>query len=47
LISWGQNIIIFCSIKKAFQFSFLNKVIDDEKIVVKEFYQKVFGDDID
>jgi cobaltochelatase CobS len=47
LISWGQNIIIFGSIKKAFQFSFLNKVIDDEKIVVKEFYQKVFGDDID
>jgi len=47
LISWGNNIKIFNSIKNAFAFSFLNKVIDDEKIVVKEFYQRIFGEDFE
>lgn len=44
LISWGKNIEIFSSVKTAFTLSFLNKVIDDEKIVVSEFYQRVFGE---
>lgn len=43
LISWGKNIEIFGSTKTAFELSFLNKVIDDEKLVVAEFYQRVFG----
>jgi len=46
LISWGRNFEIFGSIKHAFILSFLNKVIDDEKTVVKEFYQRIFGEDI-
>jgi len=46
LISWGKNIEIFGSIKTAFTLSFLNKVIDDEKPVVVEFYQRVFGDEV-
>ncbi len=46
LISWGKNFEIFGSIKHAFILSFLNKVIDDEKTVVKEFYQRIFGEDI-
>ncbi len=43
LISWGKNIEIFGSVKTAFELSFLNKVIEDEKLVVAEFYQRVFG----
>lgn len=43
LISWGKNIEIFGSVKTAFTLSFANKVIDDEKIVINEFYQRVFG----
>jgi cobaltochelatase CobS len=46
LISWGRNIEIFGSVKTAFTFSFFNKVIDDEKPVIREFYQRVFGEEI-
>ncbi len=46
LISWGRNIEIFGSVKNAFILSFLNKVIDDEKLVMAEFYQRVFGEEI-
>jgi len=46
LISWGKNIEIFDSVKTAFLLSFMNKVIDDEKLVVSEFYQRVFGEEI-
>ncbi len=46
LISWGRNIEIFGSVKNAFILSFLNKVIDDEKLVVAEFYQRVFGEEV-
>ncbi len=46
LISWGRNFEIFGSIKYSFIISFLNKVIDDEKTIVKEFYQRIFGEDI-
>jgi len=46
LISWGRNIEIFGSIKTGFILSFYNKVIDDEKAVLKEFYQRVFGEDL-
>lgn len=46
LISWGKNIEIFKSIKDAFIFSFYNKVIDDEKAIMQEFYQRVFGEEI-
>ncbi len=46
LISWGKNIDIFKSVKDAFIFSFYNKVIDDEKAIMREFYQRVFGEEI-
>ena len=43
LISWGKNIEIFGDVKKAFILSFYNKLIEEEKLVLKEFYQRVFG----
>lgn len=46
LISWGRNIEIFGVVKTAFVLSFFNKVIDEEKPVLKEFYQRVFGEEI-
>ena len=46
LISWGRNIEIFGSVKTAFTLSFANKVIDDEKAVIREFYQRVFGEEL-
>ena len=46
LISWGKNIEIFKSIEHAFVISFYNKIIDEEKPIMKEFYQRVFGKEI-
>lgn len=46
LISWGKNIEIFGDIKLAFILSFFNKVIDEEKIIISEFYQRVFGENL-
>lgn len=46
LISWGRNIELFSSVKTAFILSFANKVIDEEKIVIGEFYQRVFGEEL-
>ena len=46
LISWGRNIEIFNSVKEAFILSFYNKIIDDEKPIITEFYQRVFGEEI-
>jgi cobaltochelatase CobS len=43
LISWGKNFEIFGNIERAFNLSFLNKVIDDEKIILREYYQRVFS----
>jgi cobaltochelatase CobS len=46
LISWGRNIEIFKSVKEAFKFAFVNKVIEEEKAIIKEFYQRVFAEEI-
>lgn len=46
LLSWAKNITIFSSIKTAFILSFFNKVVDDEKIIINEFYQRIFGEDL-
>jgi cobaltochelatase CobS len=46
LISWGKNIEIFRSVKTAFILSFANKVVDEEKPVIYEFYQRVFAEEI-
>jgi cobaltochelatase CobS len=46
LISWGENYMIFGSIKKAFELSFLNKTVSDEKMILGEYYQRVFGEEL-
>jgi cobaltochelatase CobS len=46
LISWGKNIEIFSSTKEAFIYSFANKVIDDEKAIIAEFYQRIFAEEL-
>jgi len=46
LISWCKNIEIFQSVKEAFILSFYNKIIDEEKPILNEFYQRVFGEEL-
>jgi cobaltochelatase CobS len=43
LISWGKNFEIFGDVQRAFNLSFLNKLIDEEKLILREYYQRVFG----
>lgn len=46
LISWGQNYQIFSSIKTAFILSFFNKCPEDEKPILNEYYQRIFGEEL-
>lgn len=46
LIHWTQNYQIFGDIKESFKLTFFNKIIDDEKPILNEFFQRVFGEEI-
>ncbi|MDX2209499.1 MAG: cobaltochelatase subunit CobS [Sphingopyxis sp.] len=46
VISWAQNTAIFGSIGFAFRLSFLNKCDEAERMLVAEYYQRVFGEDL-
>jgi cobaltochelatase CobS len=46
LINWTINYKIFGSIKESFKLTFANKVVDDEKPILNEFYQRVFGEEL-
>jgi cobaltochelatase CobS len=46
LLSWARNYQIFGSIKRAFIVSYLNKCVTEEKIILNEYYQRIFGEEI-
>ncbi len=46
IITWAQNTAIFKDIGFAFRVSFLNKCDEAERMLVAEYYQRVFGDDL-
>jgi len=46
LLSWARNYQIFGSIKQAFIVSHLNKCVSEEKIILNEYYQRIFGEEI-
>ncbi len=46
VISWAQNAEIFGDIGFAFRLSFLNKCDETERMLVAEYYQRVFGVDL-
>ncbi len=46
VISWGQNAAIFKDVGFAFRLSFLNKCDEAERVLVAEYYQRVFGKDL-
>ncbi|MBD59210.1 MAG: cobaltochelatase subunit CobS [Citromicrobium sp.] len=46
VISWAQNTGIFKDIGFAFRVSFLNKCDEAERMLVAEYYQRVFGEDL-
>jgi cobaltochelatase CobS len=46
VITWAQNAAIFGNIGLAFRLSFLNKCDEAERMLVAEYYQRVFGEDL-
>ena len=46
VISWAQNTTIFKDVGFAFRLSFLNKCDEAERMLVAEYYQRVFGKDL-
>ena len=46
VISWADNYAIFKDVGFAFRLSFLNKCDEEERMLIAEYYQRVFGDDL-
>ncbi len=46
VISWAQNSQIFNDVGFSFRLSFLNKCDETERVLVAEYYQRVFGKDL-
>jgi cobaltochelatase CobS len=46
VISWAQNTQIFNDTGFAFRLSFLNKCDETERVLVAEYFQRVFGKDL-
>lgn len=46
VITWAQNSAIFKDVGFAFRLSFLNKCDEAERMIVAEYYQRVFGTDL-
>ncbi|QTD55506.1 cobaltochelatase subunit CobS [Parasphingorhabdus cellanae] len=46
VISWAQNAAIFNNVGFAFRLSFLNKCDEAERMLVAEYYQRVFDEDL-
>jgi cobaltochelatase CobS len=46
VITWAQNTAIFKDAGFAFRLSFLNKCDETERMLVAEYYQRVFGTEL-
>jgi cobaltochelatase CobS len=46
VITWAQNTMIFKDAGFAFRLSFLNKCDETERMLVAEYYQRVFGTEL-
>jgi len=46
VITWAQNTAIFKDPGFAFRLSFLNKCDETERMLVAEYYQRVFGTEL-
>ena len=46
VITWAQNAAIFKDVGFAFRLSFLNKCDEAERLMVAEYYQRVFNTDL-
>ncbi len=47
VISWAENLDIFTDVALAFRLSFLNKCDEAERTIIAEYYQRVFGEELE
>ena len=43
VLAWAENIQIFANVKQAFDYAFLNRCDNEEKNIITELYQRIFG----
>jgi cobaltochelatase CobS len=46
VITWAENAKIFNDVGFAFRLTFLNKCDEAERMLVAEYYQRVFGEEL-
>ena len=46
VLNWSNNFTIFKDVGYAFRVTFLNKCDDSEKNIIAEYYQRVFGEEL-
>ncbi|MGI8943577.1 MAG: cobaltochelatase subunit CobS [Qipengyuania sp.] len=46
VITWAENATIFGDVGLSFRLSFLNKCDEEERMLVAEYYQRVFGEEL-
>ena len=47
VLSWAENALIFGDLRFAFRVSFLNRCDEIERVLVAEYYQRCFGEELD
>lgn len=47
VITWGENMVIFGEVDRAFRLSFLNKCDEAERSIIAEYYQRAFGEELE
>ncbi|NBT34790.1 MAG: cobaltochelatase subunit CobS [Betaproteobacteria bacterium] len=46
VITWAENLQIFQDLRVSFELSFFNKCEADERVIVSEYFQRVFGEEL-
>ena len=47
VIIWAENYLIFKDIEYSFKITFLNRCDELEKPIIKEYFQRSFGEDLE
>lgn len=43
VINWAENLAIFADVHQAFRYTFFNKCDENERVIIAEYYQRVFN----
>jgi cobaltochelatase CobS len=46
VVTWAENAMLFKDVALAFTLTFLNRCDEDERALVREYYQRTMGQDL-